>query len=83
MGLGGVGKSTLVKKEGDQASQEKLFDMVVMASVLKTPDFKRIQGQVTDKLDMKFEEESEQGRASRLYHRIKEEKTILVVLDDL
>ena len=82
-GLGGVGKSTLVKQVAEQATQEKLFDKVVMASVLQTPDLKRIQGELADKLGMKFEEESEEGRAARLHQRMKEEKTILVILDDL
>ncbi|KAL6311704.1 hypothetical protein AAG906_021715 [Vitis piasezkii] len=34
-------------------------------------------------LGMKFEEESEQGRAARLHRRINEEKTILIILDDI
>ena len=82
-GLGGVGKSTLVKQVAEQAAQEKLFDKVVTASVLQTPDLKRIQGELADKLDMKLEEESEEGRAARLRQRMEAEKTILVVLDDL
>ena len=82
-GLGGVGKSTLVKQVAEQAAQEKLFDKVVTASVLQTPDLKRIQGELADKLGMKLEEESEEGRAARLRQRMEAEKTILVVLDDL
>ena len=34
-------------------------------------------------LGMKFEEESEHRRATRLHQRMKDEKTILVILDDL
>ena len=83
-GLGGVGKSTLVKQVAEQAaSQEKLFNKAVMASVLLTPDLKRIQGELADKLGMKFEQETEEGRAARLHQRMKEEKTILVILDDI
>ena len=82
-GLGGVGKSTLVKQVAEQAAQEKLFNKVVMASVLQTPDLKRIQGELADKLGMKLEEESAEGRAARLHQRMKAEKTILVILDDL
>ena len=82
-GLGGVGKSTLVKQVAEQAAQEKLFDKVVTTSVLQTPDYRRIQGELADKLDMKLEEESEEGRAARLHQRMKAEQTILIVLDDL
>ncbi|KAL6336017.1 hypothetical protein AAG906_003644 [Vitis piasezkii] len=82
-GMGGVGKSTLVKQVAEQAEQEKLFHKVVMVSVFQTPDFKGIQQQIADKLGMKFEEVSEQGRADRLHQRIKQENTILIILDDL
>ncbi|RVX05603.1 Disease resistance protein [Vitis vinifera] len=56
---------------------------VVMVPVFQTPDFKGIQQQIADKLGMKFEEVSEQGRADRLHQRIKQENTILIILDDL
>ena len=82
-GMGGVGKITLVKQVAEQAAQEKLFDKVFMTSVFQTPDFRRIQGEIADILGMKFEEESEQGRAARLHRRINEEKTILIILDDI
>ncbi|KAJ9682574.1 hypothetical protein PVL29_018488 [Vitis rotundifolia] len=82
-GLGGVGKSTLVKQVAEQANQEKLFDKVVKASVLRTPELKRIQKELADGLSMKFGEESEQGRATRLLQRMEAEKTILIILDDL
>ncbi|WKA03293.1 hypothetical protein VitviT2T_021411 [Vitis vinifera] len=82
-GLGGVGKTTLVKQVAEQAAQEKLFEKVVTAAVLETPDLKKIQGELADLLGMKFEEESEQGRAARLYQRMNEIKTILIILDDI
>ncbi|RVW70671.1 putative disease resistance protein [Vitis vinifera] len=82
-GMGGVGKSTLVKHLAEQANQEKLFDKVVKVSVLQTPDLERIQRELADGLGMKFEEESEQGRAARLLQRMEAEKTILIILDDL
>ncbi|XP_034707044.1 probable disease resistance protein At4g27220 [Vitis riparia] len=82
-GLGGVGKTTLVKQVAEQAAQEKLFDKVVTTEVLETPDLKKIQGELADFLGMKFEEETEKGRAARLYQRMNEEKTILIILDDI
>ena len=59
-----MGKSTLVNQVADQAAQEKLFDKVVTASVSQTPDLRRIQGELADKLGLKFEELSEQGRSA-------------------
>ncbi|KAJ9682210.1 hypothetical protein PVL29_018203 [Vitis rotundifolia] len=79
-GMGGVGKTTLVEQV---AAQAKLFDRVVMAYVSQTVDLKKIQAQIADALGLKFEEESETGRAGRLSVRLTEEKNILIILDDL
>ncbi|KAK0584452.1 hypothetical protein LWI29_013521 [Acer saccharum] len=83
-GMGGVGKTTLVKKVAAQALEEQLFDMVVMVEVTETtPDIKNIQGQIADKLGLKFPEETLQGRAGRLCERLKKEKKVLIVLDNI
>lgn len=82
-GLGGVGKTTLVKEVFKIAKQLKLFDAVVFAVVSKTPDIKEIQGVIADMLDLRLEEETTAGRAYRLRKRIEDEKTVLVILDDI
>ncbi|KAA3472089.1 putative disease resistance protein [Gossypium australe] len=82
-GMPGVGKTTLVKEVIRQVKEDKLFDWVVMAVVTHTPDVRKIQDQIADMLGLKFEEQSTSGRASRLCQRLKKEKKILVVLDDI
>ncbi|XP_061364302.1 uncharacterized protein LOC133307764 [Gastrolobium bilobum] len=82
-GLGGMGKTHMVMEVAHIAKQDKLFDEVVMANVSKTPDLKTIQGEIADLLGLRFDEETVAGRASRLRQRIKAEKTILLVLDDI
>ncbi|KAI4334776.1 hypothetical protein L6164_013486 [Bauhinia variegata] len=82
-GLGGVGKTTLVKQVAAAAKVEKLFDEAVMAFVTQTPNIKRIQGEIADLLGLKFNEETVVGRAFRLRERIKREKSILIILDDI
>ncbi|XLU80620.1 hypothetical protein S245_004040, partial [Arachis hypogaea] len=87
-GPSGVGKTTLVKEavnriQNDQ-EKPKLFDVVIIANVTKTPDIRKIQGQIADVLWMKLEEESEEGRAGRIRERLKKEKeSTLIILDDL
>jgi hypothetical protein len=66
-----------------QAIEDKLFDKMVIASVTRNPDIIKIQGRIADQLGLTFNEESEWGRAGRLRERLKQEKKILVVLDDL
>ncbi|KAH1084299.1 hypothetical protein J1N35_024060 [Gossypium stocksii] len=82
-GMPGVGKTMLVKEVVRQVKEDKLFDSVVMAVVTHIPDVQKIQDEIADMLGLKFEEQSISGRASRLRQRLKKEKKILVVLDDI
>ncbi|KAK6289420.1 hypothetical protein POUND7_000961 [Theobroma cacao] len=82
-GMGGVGKTTLVKEVARQVKEGKLFDSVVIATVTQTLDVKDIQNQVAELLGLKVEEQSRVGRAHRLRERLQKEKKILVVLDDI
>ncbi|XVF42806.1 hypothetical protein PTKIN_Ptkin01aG0394600 [Pterospermum kingtungense] len=82
-GMAGVGKTTLVKEVARQVKEDKSFDSVVIAAVTQNPDIQKIQDQVAEMLGLKFEEQSMTRRASRLRKRLKQEKKILVVLDDI
>ena len=42
-GMGGEGKTTLVKEVSKQAIEDKLFDKMVIASVTRNPDTMKIQ----------------------------------------
>lgn len=73
----------MLNKLLNKLHRRSYFDMVVMAFVLQFPDMRRIQGELAYKLDMKFEEETLQERADRLYQRMMEEKSILIILEFL
>ncbi|KAI9112225.1 hypothetical protein K1719_016748 [Acacia pycnantha] len=81
-GLGGVGKSTLVKEVAKQVEDDKLFDKVVMANISQEANLEKIQCEIADFLGLRFEEMAISGRAARLQQRIKNERSILVILDD-
>ncbi|XP_044473189.1 probable disease resistance protein At1g61310 [Mangifera indica] len=83
-GMGGVGKTTLVKQIGKQAEEEKLYDSVVFVVVSQTPNVIEIQKAIAYKLDLKsLSDCPESARASSLWERIKKEKRILIILDDV
>ncbi|KAH9686639.1 AAA domain-containing protein [Citrus sinensis] len=82
-GMGGIGKTTLVKEFARQAREKKLFDRVVFSEVSQTPDIKKIQGEIAEKLGLELSDEVEYRRASRLYERLKNENKILVILDNI
>ncbi|OMO99012.1 Disease resistance protein [Corchorus olitorius] len=82
-GMGGVGKSTLLKEVVRQVKTEKLFDWVVMVAVTENPIILTIQDQIAELLGLELKEKTVHTRALRLRQRFKEEKKILLVLDDL
>ncbi|XP_068488972.1 uncharacterized protein [Phaseolus vulgaris] len=83
-GVGGVGKTTLVKEVAKKAQEKKLFNVVVMANITRNPNITKIQGQIAEMLGMRLEEESEIVRADRIRKRLmKEKENTLIILDDL
>ncbi|XP_038890454.1 disease resistance protein At4g27190-like isoform X2 [Benincasa hispida] len=81
--MGGVGKTMLVKEISRIVMEKKLFDEVVTSTISQTLDIKTIQGQLGDKLGLKFDQETNEGRALMLHKRLKMEQRILIVLDDV
>ncbi|XP_027340950.1 probable disease resistance protein At5g43730 [Abrus precatorius] len=82
-GMGGSGKTTLVKEVGKNVEGLKLFDTVLLITVSQTPNIKDIQGKIADMLTLKLEEESVVGRAQRLWLKLKEKKQVLIIVDDI
>ncbi|XP_042487953.1 probable disease resistance protein At4g27220 [Macadamia integrifolia] len=82
-GMGGVGKTTLMKAMAKQLNNKGVFDRVVMVTVSQNPILKNIQNGIAENLGYKFSEEDESVRASRLSERIKQEARILIILDDV
>ncbi|KAB2043769.1 hypothetical protein ES319_D01G041900v1 [Gossypium barbadense] len=79
-GMGGVGKTTLVKKVGGEA---KGFHRVIMVTVSETPFLnKKLQNKIADDIDLKFEKNTEGGKATKLWSRLSNGK-FLVIFDDL
>nr|POF06826.1 putative disease resistance protein [Quercus suber] len=82
-GIGGVGKTTLVKEVYKKVKELNIFKDIVMIVVSQTPDVRRIQGEIADCLQLKLEEESDTARANRVCLRIKNVEKILIMLDDV
>ncbi|XP_062028737.1 probable disease resistance protein At4g27220 [Rosa rugosa] len=85
-GMGGVGKTTLVKHVGQEARKLGLFDHVIMVRVNQTHDLKNIQGKLAEGLGIKLMDESVEVRASRLSSAIMRSMSrnkILIILDNV
>ncbi|KAA8516911.1 hypothetical protein F0562_017271 [Nyssa sinensis] len=82
-GMGGVGKTTMVKEVAEKAKARNLFDEVVMAVVSQNPDLRKIQLELGDMLGLKYDEQNFLARAGRLCERLTNGNRILVILDDV
>nr|XP_028945137.1 probable disease resistance protein At1g61190 [Malus domestica] len=81
-GMGGVGKTTMIKEIMTRLAKLNLFDKIVMATVSQSPSIRTIQSEIADEIGLQFKEESESGRARRLHGRLMGIERILIVLDD-
>uniref|UniRef100_A0A3N7EF83 Uncharacterized protein n=1 Tax=Populus trichocarpa TaxID=3694 RepID=A0A3N7EF83_POPTR len=84
-GMGGVGKTTLVKEVGTIARESQLFDEVLIATVSQNPIVKDIQHLMADKLELMNikEKNTNPGRADLLRKRLKQVEKMLIILDDV
>ncbi|KAM7505418.1 hypothetical protein LguiB_004322 [Lonicera macranthoides] len=83
-GLGGVGKTRMVKEIRERAIVENLFDEVAMAVVSQNQDLVKIQDQLASALDLKLDKTSSTyDRGTRLQERLKQDRSTLIILDDV
>ena len=81
-GMGGVGKTTLVKQVAKQAEEQKLFHKVIIVlDITEKPDISEIQGRIASQFGSKLEEAED--RAARVRNMLKKVEKILVILDDI
>ncbi|MCL7040202.1 hypothetical protein MKW94_017409 [Papaver nudicaule] len=91
-GIGGVGKTMLMKQVCERVKEQKIFDVVIVVTVSKVTDLsasvmdlKRIQGEIAMNLGFNRLEELDEipKRAEMLCKRLKNEERVLVILDDV
>ncbi|KAM3693841.1 hypothetical protein ACJW31_07G014800 [Castanea mollissima] len=85
-GLGGVGKTTLVKNLNNQLGKASTqpFGIVIWATVSKNLVYENVRKQITERLNLEVKmDESVQRMASRLYKRLEKEEKFLLILDDV
>ncbi|XP_060667726.1 disease resistance protein At4g27190 isoform X2 [Ziziphus jujuba] len=83
-GMGGVGKTMLAKEVARKAMEEKLFSQAILVTVSQYPDYKSIQQQIAGELGLTLDDRTSlSARADRLRSRLRQEKRILMVVDDV
>jgi disease resistance protein RPS2 len=85
-GLGGVGKTTLVRTLNNQLNSTSThpFGIVIWATVSKNWDMRQVQTQIAQRLNLEVKTEESVGRmAIRLHQRLMNEEKFLLILDDV
>ncbi|XP_022743854.1 uncharacterized protein LOC111294728 [Durio zibethinus] len=63
--------------------EEQLFDEVIMAAITQTPNIEKIQNEIAKNLGLKFDEASLDARRVQLRDRLKKQKKVLIILDNI
>ncbi|KAF7147636.1 hypothetical protein RHSIM_Rhsim03G0015100 [Rhododendron simsii] len=84
-GLGGVGKTTLVKEVAEQMRKDGTFKQVAMAVVSKDLNVKEVQSKLADSLNFEFKAKADdqKRRADELWHKFTNGDKYLIILDDI
>ncbi|XP_022877508.1 disease resistance protein At4g27190-like [Olea europaea var. sylvestris] len=86
-GMGGVGKSTLVKNLNNEINKmpsAQPFSVIIWATSSRETNLRRIQIQIAERLNLQVKmEESEERIAIRLHKRLGKERRFLLLLDDV
>ncbi|XP_058213016.1 disease resistance protein At4g27190-like [Rhododendron vialii] len=84
-GLGGVGKTTLVKEVGEQMRRDGTFKQVAIAVVSKDLNVKEVQSRLAGSLNFKFKAmaDDQEGRANELWNKFTNGDEYLIILDDI
>ncbi|KAF7148797.1 hypothetical protein RHSIM_Rhsim03G0016800 [Rhododendron simsii] len=84
-GLGGVGKTTLVKEVGEQMRKDGTFKQVAMAVVSKDLNVKEVQSRLADSLNFEFKAKADdqERRATELWNKFTNGDKYLIILDDI
>ncbi|KAJ6797214.1 putative disease resistance protein isoform X2 [Iris pallida] len=82
-GMGGVGKTTIMKEVAKRAKNEGKYNEVIVVTVSQNQDVKKMQTEIAEQLGFPLTDDSEIVREAKLLDRIKGARKILIILDDL
>ncbi|XP_058762636.1 uncharacterized protein LOC131636013 isoform X3 [Vicia villosa] len=82
-GMGGTGKTTLIKKVGKELKESKQFTLVIFTTVSSSPNIKKIQDDIAKPLGLKFDNYNDTDRTEKLWNRLTNGEKILLILDDV
>ncbi|KAG6672370.1 hypothetical protein I3842_16G054300, partial [Carya illinoinensis] len=82
-GMGGIGKTEMAKEIARRVKADSLFNKVAIAVVSQKADLIKVQDEIAEQLGLELHEKTLVGRASQLYSRLMDSKSVMVILDDV
>ncbi|RWR88042.1 disease resistance-like protein [Cinnamomum micranthum f. kanehirae] len=86
-GMGGVGKTTIMKNihnDLSQQSESKHFYCLIWITVSNEADVNKLQRKIAEELDIEMkEDDDEDGAARKIFNALKRRRKFLLILDDM
>ncbi|XXG69453.1 hypothetical protein AAC387_Pa06g2314 [Persea americana] len=82
-GMGGIGKTTLMKAINNKLRATSEFDYVIWVTVSKELNLQRIQKEIMSRLHLKFDEDDSYNSRSMQLRQYLTDKRYMLILDDL
>ncbi|XP_030925819.1 probable disease resistance protein At1g52660 [Quercus lobata] len=83
-GMGGIGKTTIMKQINNDLLEEKKFDNVIWETVSKPFNVIKLQQDIACKLNLDLSKVSDETtRASKLNNALEDKKRYVLILDDM
>ncbi|KAJ8627998.1 hypothetical protein MRB53_021305 [Persea americana] len=82
-GMGGIGKTTLMKAINNKLQATSEFDYVIWVTVSKELNLERVQEEMMDRLQLNFSEHDSYSKRSMQLRRYLTDKRYMLILDDL
>ncbi|RWR88331.1 putative disease resistance protein [Cinnamomum micranthum f. kanehirae] len=82
-GMGGIGKTTLMKAINNKLQATNKFDYVIWVTVSKELNLERVQEEIMGRLQLNFSEQDSYSNRSMQLRRYLTDKRYMLILDDL
>ncbi|XP_058071264.1 probable disease resistance protein At4g27220 [Magnolia sinica] len=83
-GMGGVGKTTIVKHINNRLIEAQLFDNVIWVNVSKALTLERLQSNIAKAIELDLgDDDDEDSRSMKLYAALKRREKFALILDDM
>ncbi|KAJ8628040.1 hypothetical protein MRB53_021347 [Persea americana] len=82
-GMGGIGKTTLMKATNNKLEATSEFNYVIWVTVSKELNLERVQEEIMDRLQLNFSEHDSYSTRSMQLRRYLTDKRYMLILDDL